>query len=65
MGFLSCSVVKILSVMQETHLEAGLILGLGRSHGGGHGNPLQYSCLEKLKDKEPGGLQSMGSQNQT
>ena len=19
---------------------------LGRSHGGGHGNPLQYSCLE-------------------
>ena len=24
----------------------GLILGLGRSPGGGHGNPLQYSCLE-------------------
>ena len=23
-----------------------LILGLGRSPGGGHGNPLQYSCLE-------------------
>ena len=22
------------------------ILGLGRSPGGGHGNPLQYSCLE-------------------
>ena len=22
------------------------ILGLGRSSGGGHGNPLQYSCLE-------------------
>ena len=21
-------------------------LGLGRSSGGGHGNPLQYSCLE-------------------
>ena len=24
-----------------------LIPGLGRSPGGGHGNPLQYSCLEK------------------
>ena len=23
-----------------------LIPGLGRSLGGGHGNPLQYSCLE-------------------
>ena len=27
------------------------IPGLGRSPGGGHGNPLQYSCLEKLMDK--------------
>ena len=24
----------------------GSIPGLGRSSGGGHGNPLQYSCLE-------------------
>ena len=24
----------------------GSISGLGRSPGGGHGNPLQYSCLE-------------------
>ena len=24
----------------------GSILGLGRPPGGGHGNPLQYSCLE-------------------
>ena len=24
----------------------GLILGSGRSPGGGHGDPLQYSCLE-------------------
>ena len=28
--------------------DLGSILGLGRSPGGGHGNPLQYSCLEKL-----------------
>ena len=25
--------------------DAGLISGLGRSTGGGEGNPLQYSCL--------------------
>ena len=25
--------------------DAGSIPGLGRSPGGGHGNPLQYSCL--------------------
>ena len=31
----------------------------------GNGNPLQYSCLENLMDREPGGLQSMGSQSQT
>ena len=27
--------------------DPGSIPGLGRSAGGGHGNPLQYSCLEK------------------
>ena len=26
--------------------DLGLVPGLGRSAGGGHGNPLQYSCLE-------------------
>ena len=26
--------------------DLGSIPGSGRSHGGGHGNPLQYSCLE-------------------
>ena len=26
--------------------DAGSVLGLGRSPGGGHGSPLQYSCLE-------------------
>ena len=25
--------------------------GSGRSPGGGHGNPLQYSCLENLMDR--------------
>ena len=27
------------------------ILGLGRYPGEGHGNPLQYSCLEKPMDR--------------
>ena len=31
--------------------DAGLIPGLERSPGGGHGNPLQYSCLENPMDR--------------
>ena len=31
--------------------EAGSIPGLGRSPGGRHGNPLQYSCLENPMDR--------------
>ena len=30
--------------------DTGLIPGMGRSPGGGHGNPLQYSCLENPMD---------------
>ena len=31
--------------------DTGLISGLGRSPGGGHGNPLQDSCLENPMDR--------------
>ena len=31
--------------------DLGSIPGLGRSPAGGHGNPLQYSCLENPMDK--------------
>ena len=31
--------------------DAGLIPGSGRSPGGGHGNPLQYSCMENPMDR--------------
>ena len=31
--------------------DMGSIPGLGRSPGGGHGNPLQYSCLENPMDR--------------
>ena len=41
------------SVGKESARKAGglgLIPGLGRSPGEGHGNPLQYSCLENPTD---------------
>ena len=31
--------------------DKGLIPGLGRSPGEGHGNPLQYPCLENPMDR--------------
>ena len=31
--------------------DSGSRPGLGRSPGGGHGNTLQYSCLENLMDR--------------
>ena len=32
--------------------DLGSIPGLGRSFGEGHGNPIQYSCLENSMDRE-------------
>ena len=32
--------------------DVGSIPGLGRSSGGGHGNPLQYPCLENPMNRE-------------
>ena len=41
---------------------ADLIPGPGRSLGGGHGNPLQYSCLENPMDRgSPGESQGRGA----
>ena len=31
--------------------DLGSVPGSGRSPGGGHGNPLQYSCLEDSMDR--------------
>ena len=44
-------VVTIPPAKAEEVREAGLIPGLGRSPGGGHGNSLQYSCLENPMDR--------------
>ena len=42
------------------HRDADSIPGSGRSPAGGHGNPLQYSCLENLMDR--GAWWATGSQ---
>ena len=39
--------------------DTGSIPRWGRSLGGGHGNPPQYSCLENPVTEEPGRLQSI------
>ena len=48
MGFPGGSVVKNPPVNSG---DTGLIPGLGRSPGGGNGNPLQCSCLENPMDR--------------
>ena len=55
-------VVKNLLANAGVIRDIGLITGSGRSPGGGHGNPFQYSCLENPRqEEEPGGPQSIGS----
>ena len=54
--------VKILPVNSRDMRDADLISGSGRFPGEGHGNPLQYSCVENPMDRGPGGPQSIGSQ---
>ena len=44
-------VVKNLPANTGHIKEEGSIPGLGRFPGGGHGNPLQYSCLENPMDR--------------
>ena len=55
-------VVKNLPANAADIRDADSVLGLGRSPGGGHGDPLQYSCLETPMNEEPNGLQSIGLQ---
>ena len=45
-------VVKNLLTNAGDIREVGSIPGSGRPPGGGHGNPLQYSCLENPMDRE-------------
>ena len=44
-------VVKILSANAGNISDLALIPGSGRTPGGGHGNLVQYSCLENSMDR--------------
>ena len=52
-------VVKNLPASVGDIRDIGSISGLGRSPGGGHGNPLQYSCLENPMDRGAWQTQTM------
>ena len=51
MGFPSGSVGKEPACNAGDAGDMGSIPGLGRPHGGGHGNPFQYSCLKNPMDR--------------
>ena len=54
---LPCDTARVAQIVKNLSHSAGnmcSIPGLGRSPGGGHGNPLQYSCL-----KNPHGQRSL------
>ena len=51
LGFPHGSVVKNLPANAGDRRDVGSVPGSGRSPGGGHGNPLQYSCLESSVDR--------------
>ena len=44
-------VKNLLHANEGDIIDKGSIPGLGSSPGGGHGNPLQYSCLENPMDR--------------
>jgi len=48
-------------VVRNTPANVGLNPGSGRSPGGGHGNPLQYSCLENPRQRSLAGYSPYGS----
>ena len=55
-------VVKNLPANAGDRRDMGSTPGLGRSPGGGHGNPLQYHCLENPMDRGAGQAPTIGSQ---
>ena len=52
MGFPGCSVGKESGCSTGDAGDTGSVPGSGRSPGGGHDNPLQYSCMENPRDRE-------------
>ena len=51
-GFPGGSVIKNPPANAGDAKDKGSIPGSGSSPGGGHGNPVQYSCLENPMDRE-------------
>ena len=51
LSFPGGTVVKNLPISAGDARDVGSIPESGRSSGGGHGNPLQYSCLESPMDR--------------
>ena len=51
LGFLGDAVLKNLHASAGNAGDSGSIPGLGRSPGGGNGNPLQFSCWENPIDR--------------
>ena len=51
MGFHGSSAARESACYAGEARDRGSIPGSGRSPGGGHGNPLQYSCLENPMDR--------------
>ena len=51
LGFSGGSILKNPPVNAGDVGDSGLIPALGRSPGGGNGNPLQHSCLENPMDR--------------
>ena len=63
MGFPGALVVKEPACQWRRHKRRRFNPWVGKTPWGGHGNLLQYSCLENpMVREEPGGLQSVGSQ---
>ena len=70
--FSICTQVQLVLVVKNLRTNAGdirdtgSILGSGRPPGGGHSNPLQYSCLENSMDRGTWQATSMGvTKNET
>ena len=62
MGSPGGSVVKNMPANTGDIRDVGSVSGSGKSYEGGHGNPLQYSCLENPHGQRAWWLQSFGLQ---
>ena len=59
-GFPGALVVKKLPASAGDIRNMGSVPGLGRSPGGGHNYPFQYSCLESLRQRSLTGYSPQG-----